>query len=420
MQLKTKNKLIPNLRFREFKENWEKKTLGDYYKNLRTGMTPSRRNKEYFKGDISWITSGELNYGVINDTTEKISDLAVRNTNLKVYPPYTFFIAITGLEVPETRGKCGLNGVKSTTNQSCMAFEKIDTVETMFLFYWYIKYGEKFFFRFAQGTKQQSFNNKIVEKFEFCLPSLTEQKKIAEFLSSVDKKIELLEKKKEQLELYKKGLMQKIFSQEIRFNDDNGYSYLDWKKKKLGDLGVTYNGLSGKTKEDFGKGKPFIEYLQVFNSSKVDVSNFGYVNVDKDEKQNTVKYGDILFTTSSEIPTEVGFSSVLNDKIDGIFLNSFCFGYRPYSLEELHPEFSAYLFRCQPFRKQILRLAQGSTRYNMSKIQLLKIEVKIPSLHEQKKIGHFLSSVDKKIDSVSVQIEKTKEFKKGLLQQMFV
>ena len=214
--------------------------------------------------------------------------------------------------------------------------------------------------------------------------------------------------------------MHKIFSREIRFKDENGNSYPDWQQKKLGDLGETYNGLTGKTKEDFGEGKPFIEYMQVFSSSKIDVSNFGYVNVTKDEKQNTTKYGDIFFTTSSETPTEVGFSSVLNDKIEEVYLNSFCFGYRPNSLIELLPEFSAYLFRCQPIRKQIIKLAQGSTRYNMSKVQLMKIAVGIPNNNEQKKIADFLSAIDNKIDTTSTQINKTKEFKKGLLQQMFV
>ena len=111
---------------------------------------------------------------------------------------------------------------------------------------------------------------------------------------------------------------------------------------------------------------------------------------------------------------------MLNDKTEEVYLNSFCFGYRPNSLIELHPEFSAYLFRCQPIRKQIIKLAQGSTRYNMSKVQLMKIEVGIPNNNEQKKIADFLSSIDKKIETTSTQIDKTKEFKKGLLQQMFV
>lgn len=274
--------------------------------------------------------------------------------------------------------------------------------------------------KLCTGANYPTINSKDFGNIEIAIPSNSEQNKIAEFLSSVDKKIQLLENKKEQLELYKKGVMQKIFSQEIRFKDDNGNSYPDWEDKKLGEIGETFNGLTGKTKEDFGRGKPFIQYMQIFNSAKIDTSKFGYVDIKEGEKQKTAQYGDVFFTTSSEAPLEIGYASVLTEDIEELYLNSFCFGYRPNSLTELYPDFSSYLFRSKSLRKQIVKLAQGSTRYNMSKVQLMRVLIQLPSLEEQKKIASFLSSIDKKIDCVSVQIEKTKEFKKGLLQQMFV
>ncbi|MDR6921089.1 restriction endonuclease S subunit, partial [Chryseobacterium sp. 2987] len=97
----------------------------------------------------------------------------------------------------------------------------------------------------------------------------------------------------------------------------------DWERKKLGEIGETYSGLSGKTKEDFGTGKPYIQYKQVFDNSKIDISRFDYVRINETENQNRVKYGDILFTTSSETPEEIGMSSVLLDEIDELYLNSF-------------------------------------------------------------------------------------------------
>jgi type I restriction enzyme S subunit len=113
-------------------------------------------------------------------------------------------------------------------------------------------------------------------------------------------------------------------------------------------------------------------------------------------------------------------SSVLLDEIDELYLNSFCFGFRANSLQELSPYFSQYLFRSELFRTEIIKLAQGSTRYNMSKIQLLKIEISIPSLPEQTKIAHFLSAIDAKIAQVQLQIANMETWKKGLLQKMFV
>ena len=270
------------------------------------------------------------------------------------------------------------------------------------------------------GSTQVHIRTKDFFRILLTVPKLPEQQKIASFLSAVDEKLQQLTKKKELLSAYKKGVMQQIFSQELRFKDEFGNSYPDWEEKKLGEVGETFNGLTGKTKVDFGIGKPFIQYMQIFNSAKIDTSKFGYVDISEGEKQKTAKYGDVFFTTSSETPLEIGYASVLTEEIEEVYLNSFCFGYRPNSLTELYPDFSSYLFRSEFLRKQIVKLAQGSTRYNMSKVQLMKVLIQLPSFDEQQKIANFLSLIDKKIELISSQIENTKAFKKGLLQQMFV
>ncbi|MCR5862686.1 hypothetical protein LRS05_11255 [Flavobacterium sp. J372] len=135
----------------------------------------------------------------------------------------------------------------------------------------------------------------------------------------------------------------------------------------MGEIGQPFNGLSGKTKDNFGKGKPYIQYKQIFDSSKVQIENCGLVEIIENESQNSVKYGDAFFTISSETPYEIGMSSVLLEEVNEMYLNSFCFGFRAFSLQILNPLFASYLFRNSVFRKQIVRLAQGSTRYNISK-----------------------------------------------------
>lgn len=221
--------------------------------------------------------------------------------------------------------------------------------------------------------------------------------------------------------------MQKLFSQALRFKpaspaggQDDGSDFPDWEEKKLGDLGNTYNGLTGKTKVDFGKGKPYIQYMQIFSNSKIDTANFGFVNIEENENQNTAKYGDVFFTTSSETPNEIGTSSVLTEQVEEVYLNSFCFVYRPNSLDELVPEFSQFFFRSDKVRKEIIKLAQGSTRFNMSKVELMKLKFDFPHKEEQQKIANFLSAIDKSIENVEKQIEASQMWKKGLLQMMFV
>ena len=109
-----------------------------------------------------------------------------------------------------------------------------------------------------------------------------------------------------------------------------------WKDSELSKLGKTINGLNGKSSEDFGTGKPFVTYKQVFDSAKVDLSKCGRVVIKENENQNTLLKGDILFTTSSETPHEVGYASVvLNEPNEPTYLNSFCFSFRPFSLKQL-------------------------------------------------------------------------------------
>lgn len=194
----------------------------------------------------------------------------------------------------------------------------------------------------------------------------------------------------------------------------------DWEEKRLGEVGETYNGLTGKTKDDFGHGERFITYKQIFDSSVVNIDRFGFVNIANGDEQNRVKLGDILFTISSETPTEVGYSSVFLNEALQPYLNSFAFGFRPKSLNSMHPFFSRYLFRSPEFRKRVVRLAQGSTRFNLSKKAFLKIVIGLPVLKEQKKIAEFLTGIDELISSKQEQIEKAEEWKKGLMQKMFV
>ena len=205
----------------------------------------------------------------------------------------------------------------------------------------------------------------------------------------------------------------------MRFPEFTG----EWAETQLGKIGQTYNGLTGKSGEDFGKGYPYITYKSIFDCSKIDISRVEYVNLTEEEiekgSQNEVKYGDIFFTTSSETPDEVGMTSVLLDNINHCFLNSFCFGYRLNSPNKYLPEFMRFYLRSQSIRRKLYILAQGSTRFNISKNEVMQMDILLPQNIEQRKIAQFLTLIDERIATQSKIIEDLELLKSAIYHKVF-
>ena len=190
----------------------------------------------------------------------------------------------------------------------------------------------------------------------------------------------------------------------------------DWEQRKLGEIGSTFTGLSGKTKEDFGHGDArFVTYMNVYSNSIADLAMTERVEID--QTQNSVKYGDIFFTTSSETPNEVGMSSVWLGNTENTYLNSFCFGYRPEV--KVNPYYMAYMLRSPNVRNKLIILAQGISRYNISKNRVMDIEVPTPDLSEQKEIGQYFFYLDYIITLHQRKLDQLKKLKKYFLQNMF-
>ena len=189
-----------------------------------------------------------------------------------------------------------------------------------------------------------------------------------------------------------------------------------WEQRKLGSIGSTYTGLSGKTKEDFGHGEAqYITYLNVFQNTVSDITMTDKVEIDT--TQNEVKYGDVLFTTSSETPEEVGMSSVWLGHMPNIYLNSFCFGFRPN--QKIDPYFLGYSLRAPYMRDKIKILAQGISRYNISKNKVMELEISLPNNEEQRLLGNFLRNIDLSITLHQRKLDNLKLKKKALLQKLF-
>ena len=200
---------------------------------------------------------------------------------------------------------------------------------------------------------------------------------------------------------------------EIRFDDFAGA----WKRCELGKMGNTFTGLSGKTKEDFGHGDAkFVTYVNVFNNPIANSKMLESVEIDS--KQNEVQYGDVFFTTSSETPKEIGMSSVWLDKSANTYLNSFCFGYR--STEKFDPYYLAFMLRSSEIRKKFMFLAQGISRYNISKIKVMEMEVPVPDFAEQVKIGEFFKTLNNTITFHQRKLYKLQNLKQAYLQKTFI
>ena len=191
---------------------------------------------------------------------------------------------------------------------------------------------------------------------------------------------------------------------------------LSWEQRKLGECGETFTGLSGKTKDDFGHGDArFVTYMNVFSNPIADKEKVEAVEIDK--SQNCVQYGDVFFTTSSETPEEVGMSCVWLENTENTYLNSFCFGYRP--TINIDPYFMAYVLRSETVRKKIVFLAQGISRYNISKNKVMEIEIPLPSIREQQLLGKYFDNLDNLITLHQRKCDETKKLKKYMLQKMF-
>ena len=204
----------------------------------------------------------------------------------------------------------------------------------------------------------------------------------------------------------------------LRFPEFTG----EWEETTLGKIGGTFNGLTGRSGSDFGQGYPYITYKSIFDNSRVDINRVDYVTISDEERrkesQNKVLYGDVFFTTSSETPDEVGMTSVLLDKMEDCYLNSFCFGYRLFCQENYLPEYLRFYFRSRVIRRKLSILAQGSTRFNISKKEVMRLGVKVPNSTEQRKIANFLTLLDERIATQNKIIEKLETLIKALSHKL--
>ena len=397
---------VPKLRFKEFSGEWEEKKLNDVGL-ITTGSTPSTSISEYYGGERLFVSPVDIQGNrYINKTKTTLTELGF-SKGRKVVKDSVCFVCIGS-----TIGKVAQLAEDSLTNQQINCITANNKNFNDFIYSLLELKASKIKLLAGEQALPQ-INKSDFSKLKFYLPSLQEQEKIASFLISIDKKIEQLTKQEQLLQQYKKGVMQKIFNQEIRFKADDGSEFCEWEEKKLGEISDVRDGTHDSPKyHDIGY--PLITSKNLLTNGNIDFVNINlileedYINVNKRSKVNI---GDILFGMIGTIGNPVivkqdGFAikNVALIKEKEILLNNFLIHYLKSSFIE----------------KQFYEQNTGGTQKFIALGIIRELIIILPCLTEQTKIANFLSSIDKKIELTTKELNSTKEFKKALLQQMFI
>ena len=400
---------VPHLRFPEFSGEWEKHTIGELAIKVGSGVTPKGGETVYKKEGHPFVRSQNVGLGglllediaYIDDTTH----IRQKNTELQIDD---VLLNITGASIGRSAVVNEQIAGGNVNQHVCIIRTKDNLVSSFLCNFLLSNYGQKQIDSFQAGGNRQGLNFEQIKSIKIGIPCVKEQSKIAKTLQLLDERIATQNKIIEKLESLIKGLNNSLY-----------YRYGDGIRTSFAGLGYSYSGLSGKSAMDFGKGKPFITYLNVYSNNVVNENDYQYVQIDEGEKQNVVQYGDVLFTLSSETPEEVGIGSVYLGQ-DEVYLNSFCFGIHIVNEELAYSPYISYYVSSTPFRKFIYPFAQGSTRFNLCKADFEKASITLPSLDNQKRIHSVLNSVAMKISTERAMLEQYVTQKQYLLRQMFI
>lgn len=408
-----KHKLIPKRRFKEFEnaDAWEQRKLKEIGE-IQTGNTPPTTDSQNYSEDgMLWVTPTDIEELVITKTAKRISEFGKKKARIASKGS----ILVTCIA---SIGKNTLLREDAAFNQQINSITPNGEYDSYFLLTQSFKISEKMANSAAAATMQ------IVNKSQFSnldtiLPIYTEQVEIGRLFLYLDNLITLHQRKLNKLEEIKSAYLAEMFPIQGEFKPKRRFSGFkeDWNWSALKEIGNTFTGLSGKTKEDFGHGEAkFITYMNVYSNPISDLN--GLENIEIDKKQFEVKYGDVLFTTSSETPEEVGMSSVWLGNEEDVYLNSFCFGFRP--SVDIDKYYLAFMLRSVSIRKKFQLLAQGISRYNISKNKVMEMSIPLPCIDEQKKIGLLFKNIEQTIHSQKETVEKLINLKNAYLNEMFV
>ena len=407
--MNTETKQEPVLRFSMFLDDWKESTLGSIAK-FSKGKGISKADIAV-DGNIECIRYGELytRYGetireVISKTNLDVKELVFSEVNDVIIP------ASGETEIDIATASCILKaGIALGGDLNIIKTEN----NGVFLSYYLNNRKKVDIAAMAQGVSVVHLYSSQLKNLKLSLPSFPEQQKIASFLTAIDAKIELLTKKKTLLEQYKKGVMQQLFSQQIRFNDENGEEYPEWEEKHIGDIcqvkrGASPRPITDKKWFDTDSEIGWVRISDVSKSNKYLIKTEQYLSSAGIKRSRLVKRGNMIMSICATIgkPIYTSFDVCIHD------------GFVVFDKLDIDQEFFYYYLLY--VKDNWYKYGQSGTQINLNSDIVSNELINIPEYPEQKKIASFLSVLDLKANNLEAQIESTKTFKKGLLQQLFV
>lgn len=405
-------KLVPELRFPEFEGEWKKKELGnilDFKNGLNKGKkffgkgTPIvnymdvNRNKHLLKKDIKGLVS-------VNDSEKE---------RFKVIKGDTFFTRTS-----ETVEEIGLASVVIEDIEDCVysgfilrGRKIVENIDMIFSGYLYnTESVRKEIIRKSSKTTRALTNGTLLSEVELKIPYLEEQEKIGNFFYKIDKKIELQEEVIENLEKQKKGLIQRIFNQEVGFKDENGEDYPEWEKIILENVLEERQEMLEK-----GKGAPHASLTKDGIELKTERYNRDFLVTTDNKKYKVTRVGDVCYN-----PANLKFGVITINEIGTVIFSPIYITFEVNN--NVNFKYLSYYLMRWDFINKVRKYEEGTVyeRMAVKPVDFLKYEIKIPSLQEQEKIADFLSSIDRKISLEKERIENYKQYKKGLMQRMFI
>jgi len=388
------DKRVPEVRFKGFTDDWEQRLLSEIVKNIGTGHSAYNLHKR----------SEKYSYPILGSTSIIGYDSKYDYSGKFVL---TARVGANAGSLYRYEGKAQI-----TDNTVYLECEHPILLESL-LNHFDLR-------KLSFGTGQPLIKASSLKKLKTRSPSKrNEIDNISIFLSLLEKIIYLQVEKLTLYESLKTYLMLSLFPSngelvpKVRFNSFQN----NWEQVKMINLGKSYSGLSGKSKDDFGHGEArYITYMNIFSNPIANINDLD--SIELDNKQNQVKNGDVLFTISSETPEEVGMSSVWLGNSKNTYLNSFCFGFSPTA--DMNSFYLAFMFRSPSMRRKFMILAQGISRYNISKKRVMSMKIPMTDVREQESIGTIIKSLSDEVTNINSELIYMKKIKKYLLSKLFV